>query len=140
MTPWKPFATSKNAALQSVTALSSASSSAGTSGCPRTARQRSRISTAVRTHTDQWPSSPPAKRSSPASVRNGTDQVEHDVVVVAGVERDALRGAGFGDTVDDVERRIAVERRDLDADDVVDFGEPSPEVRDSGTPPTAGCR
>ena len=37
-----------------------------------TARQRSRISTAVRVHTDQWPSRPPTKRSSPAGVRNGT--------------------------------------------------------------------
>ena len=128
MTPWKPFATSKKAALQSVTALSSASRSAGTAGASRTARQRSRISTAVRIHTDQWPSRPPTKRSSSGLGAKRHREVEHDVVVVAGVEGDALGGAGLGDAVDDVERRVAVERRDLDADHVLDRGEPPPEA------------
>ena len=54
-------------------------------------------------------------------------EVGDDVVVVAGVERDALLGVGLGNAEGDVERAIAVERRDLDRDHVVDRREPAPE-------------
>ena len=54
------------------------------------------------------------------------EQVEHDVVVVAGVERDVV-AAGLGDGADDVERLVAVEGGDLDGDDVLDLHEPPPE-------------
>ena len=55
-------------------------------------------------------------------------EVEHDVVVVAGVERDPVLRARGRDAVHDVERAVAVERRDLDPDDVLDRGEALPEV------------
>ena len=78
-------------------------------------------------HTDQWPSSPPRKRTvtgAPSRIDGERrDQVEHDVVVVAGVERDAVLGAGVDDAAHHVERAVAIERRDLDRDDVVDRGE-----------------
>ena len=68
------------------------------------------------------------------------DEVEHDVVVVAGIERDAVLGAGLGNAAQHVERAVAIERRDLDGDDVVDRGEPGPEIGVEWMPPTAGCR
>ena len=66
-------------------------------------------------------------RRAVAHRRERRDQVEDDVVVVAGVERDALLGARRDHAADDVERAVAVERRDLDRDDVVDRGEAGPE-------------
>ena len=54
-------------------------------------------------------------------------QVEHDVVVVAGVERDPLLRARRRHAVHDVERAVAVERGDLDPDHVLDRGEVLPE-------------
>ena len=71
---------------------------------------------------------------------NGVTRSSDDVVVVAGVERDALLGAGRDHAEGDVERAVAVERRDLDGDDVVDRGEAGPEGARSAMPPTAGCR
>ena len=101
--------------------------------------------TAPFVHTLQWPSSPPLKRSvtsRPAGAdRERRHEVGDDVVVVAGVERDALLGARRGDAEGDVERAVAVERRDLDGDDVVDGGEARPEARATGgcrRPPAAG--
>ena len=122
-TSWQPgdaaverrCATSKKAALQSVTRAVERQQVGGHGAGGRARRwQRSRISTAVRVQTDQWPSRPPTKRSSPASVPERHGQVEHDVVVVAGVERDPSWRPPLGDAVDDVERPVAVERRDLD--------------------------
>ena len=55
-------------------------------------------------------------------------QVEQDVVVVAGVERDAVERARRRHAAQHVERAVAVERRDLDGDDVVDGGEAAPEI------------
>jgi hypothetical protein len=49
------------------------------------------------------------------------------VVVVAGVERDAVLGAGLQHAAQHVERRVAVERRDLDRRDVPDRREAPPE-------------
>ena len=59
--------------------------------------------------------------------REGRDEVRDDVVVVAGVERDALLGARRGDAEGDVEGAVAIERRDLDRDDVLDRGKARPE-------------
>ena len=54
-------------------------------------------------------------------------QIGHDVIVVAGVEGDALLGMGGGNTEADVQRAVAVERRHLDRHDIVDRGEAGPE-------------
>ncbi len=50
------------------------------------------------------------------------DEVGDDGVVVAGVEGDVVP-AGVDDGADHVERLVAVERGDLDGDDVGDLGE-----------------
>ena len=57
----------------------------------------------------------------------GCDEVEDDVIVVAGIERDALGGIRLGDAADHVQRAVTIERRDLDGDDVVDRRETPPE-------------
>src|SRR5689334_21760972 len=44
----------------------------------------------------------------------GNGQVMHDVIVVAGVQGNPLLRACSDDTLDHVERRVAVEGRDLD--------------------------
>jgi hypothetical protein len=66
------------------------------------------------------------RRSLPSN-RNGVRKSSHDAVVVAGVERDVI-ASGLDHRADDIERLVAVERRDLDGDDVVDFGEAAPET------------
>jgi hypothetical protein len=58
----------------------------------------------------------------------GRHQVGHDVVVVAGVEGDAILGLGVRDAEGDVERAVPIERRYLDGDDIVDGGKARPEV------------
>ena len=65
----------------------------------------------------------------PAAVtdRNRNEQVEHDVVVVAGIERDAVARAGLDHAANDIERAIAVERRNLDGNDVFDLRKTPPE-------------
>ena len=94
---------------------------------------RSSCSTARCVHTLQWPSRPPRMRTVTSVVAalhgEGRQQVEHDVVVVAGVQRDALFGAGRDHAAHHVERAVAVEGRHLDGDDVVDGGEAAPELR-----------
>ena len=66
-----------------------------------------------------------------ALVRDGIrrHQVRDDVVVVPGVERDAIDRAGFDNAANHVEGAVAVERRDLDGHHVVDRGEAAPERR-----------
>ena len=54
-------------------------------------------------------------------------QVGHDVVVVAGVERNLAAASRFRHAAHDVERLVAIERRDLDGDDVGNPGELCPE-------------
>ena len=68
------------------------------------------------------------------------EQVEHDMVVVAGVERDPVGGAGLRHAAHHVERPITVEGRNLDRDHVLDRGETTPERYRQHDPPTAGCR
>ena len=92
---------------------------------------RSSSSTALFTHTLQCPSRPPLMRTVvalPSTVtRERRHQVEHDVVVVAGVERDAVGGTGLDHAAHHIERAVAVERRDLDRHDVLDRREAAPE-------------
>ena len=59
-------------------------------------------------------------------------EVEQDMIVIAGIERDAVQRAGGGDAAQHVERAIAVERRDLDGDDIVDRRKAPPELRARG--------
>ena len=59
--------------------------------------------------------------------RDGHREVEHDVVVVAGVDGDPVLRPRLHDAAHDVEGAVAVERRGLDGDRVVDPGEPPPE-------------
>src|ERR1700756_1560242 len=131
ITPWKSLAASKIAALQSVTWASSAKSSADTSFLATAAWMRSNSSTARLTHTLQWPSRPPLMRtvrSRPfATTVKGGDEVEDDVIVVAGVERDPVGGVRLHDAAHDVEGAVTIERRDLDGDHVLDRREPPPE-------------
>ena len=75
-----------------------------------------------------------------APERGRAQQVEDDVIVIAGVERDALLCPGLDHAPDHIEGPVAVEGRDLDRDHVLDRGEPAPERAGSTTPPTAGWR
>src|SRR5262245_12282035 len=54
------------------------------------------------------------------------EEIKEDVVVVARVERDVI-AADFRDSADHIERLVAIERRDLDGDDVLDPGKAPPE-------------
>src|SRR5438034_3780069 len=54
------------------------------------------------------------------------EQIHHDVVVVAGVEGDVV-APGVGNGANHVDRLVAIERRHLDRDDVLDLGESTPE-------------
>ena len=49
------------------------------------------------------------------------------MVVIPGIEGDAVFRAGFDDAADGIEGAVAVERRDLDRHHVVERGEPAPE-------------
>src|SRR5947209_16977306 len=64
----------------------------------------------------------------------GQAQVEHDVIVIARVKRDALRGAGGRDASKYIKRAVAVERCDLDRNDVVDCRKGRPEIDAKLTP------
>ena len=55
-------------------------------------------------------------------------EVEQDMVVIAGIERDAVESACGADAAQDVERAVAIERRDLDGDDIVDRRKTAPEI------------
>src|SRR5665213_3989952 len=50
------------------------------------------------------------------------------MVVIAGIERDAVERAGSSDAAQHVEGAVTVEWRDLDGDDVVDHGKTPPEI------------
>ena len=131
MQPAKPLAASKKAALQSVTSTARRSSSAGIGPPPSMARWHSlqqfdRLSRPDRPVAQQPADDPALDRAARPREAVRRQQVQHDVVVVAGVERDVV-AARLGHGADDVERLVAVERRDLDGDDVLDLGEPPPE-------------
>src|SRR5205085_7308624 len=55
-------------------------------------------------------------------------EVEQDVVVVAGIKRYSIERACGRDTAQHIERAVAIERRDLDGDDIVDQREAPPEL------------
>ena len=55
-------------------------------------------------------------------------KIEHDVIVIAGVERHPPLSARRDDAADDIERAVAIERCDLDRNHLLDFGEPAPEL------------
>src|SRR5437868_15247292 len=65
-------------------------------------------------------------------------EVEQDVVVVAGIKRYPIERACGGDAAQHVESAVAIERRDLDGDDIVDQRESPPEL--STEDDTADCR
>ena len=144
MQPAKSLATSKKALLQSVTRESSASSSSSIRPAATARWIRSSICTAPRVQTLQCPSRPPRMRTrhrlAVALHRERREQVEHDVVVVAGVERDAVLGARGHHAADHVERAVAVEGRHLDRDDVVDRGEAAPELHRQGNAADRGLQ
>src|ERR1700694_3151782 len=50
------------------------------------------------------------------------------MVVIAGIKRNTVKRARGGYTTQDIERAVAIERRDLDGDDIVDSREAPPEI------------
>src|SRR6056297_1321361 len=67
-------------------------------------------------------------------------EIEDDVVIVAGIEGDALLGSCRDDPAQYVERTITVERRYLDADHVLNLAEPAPEVGRQRAPSDRGLK
>src|SRR5665647_1023215 len=57
------------------------------------------------------------------------EQVEHDVIVVTGIERDALLGFCRDHAAHYIERAVAVKRCHLDRHHVVNCGKALPEAR-----------
>ena len=55
-------------------------------------------------------------------------EVEQDVVVVAGIKRYPIERACGRDAAQHIERAVAIERRDLDGNDIVDQREAPPEL------------
>src|SRR6185312_8699626 len=55
-------------------------------------------------------------------------EVEQDVVVVAGVKRYPIERACGRDAAQHIERAVAIERRDLDGDDIIDQRKAPPEL------------
>ena len=122
-------ATSKRAALASVSCWPRASSSrAPRPSASRAAFTASSSSTARRVHTAHWPSRPPAKPTRCGLRPGSRQQVGHDRVVVAGVERHIAGPAALRQRAHHVERLVAVEGRDLDGHDVLDLQEAPPEL------------
>src|SRR6202030_1195623 len=66
------------------------------------------------------------------------EQVGNDVVVVAGVERDFRGASGLYHCAHDIQRLIAVERRDFNSDDILDFRELAPKRVRQRPPAHAG--
>ena len=79
----------------------------------------------------------PAARSPAAA--NGVSRSVDDRIVVARVERD-IAAAALDERRDDVERAVAVERRDLDRDDALDVEKAAPEVPIEHAPADRGLK
>ena len=131
MQPAKPCAASKMAAFASVSCSAQVSSWAGTRSRvrepPALLQQLDRPLRPTRPLTQQ-----PADDPQPHLAASGRDaelrqQIEQDVIVVAGVERDVPGAPGFGHGADDLEGLVTVERRNLDGHDVRDLHEAPPE-------------
>src|SRR5436305_7645194 len=56
-------------------------------------------------------------------------EVEQDVIVIAGIERNAIERARSGYAAQHVQRAIAIKRSNLDGDDVVDLRKAAAELR-----------
>ncbi len=141
MTPWKPLAASKKAALDlgdgAVERQQGGRHGLGVAHDLAALEQFDRLLRPYRPVAEQAT----GKTQRTGMGDKGQDQVEDDVVVIAGIERHPIGCARSGDAMHDVERRIAVERGDLDADHVVDLRETAPErFPERNAPPTAGCR
>ena len=78
-------------------------------------------------------------RLSLLSERVRREQIQDDVVIVAGVKGDVV-ALGLDHGADHVQRLIAIERRDFDGDDIFDLGKAPPECMERIRPPTAGWR
>ena len=131
MQPLKSLATSKRAALQSVIWESSARIVGVDS-----VRLRRRMGAVEQLNGPLDPDAPVAEQPAPDAHRDRLapthepvrrDEVEQDVVVVAGVEGHAFLGAGLDDAAQNVEGTVAVEGRDLDRDHVLQRREAAPE-------------
>ena len=130
MQPAKPWAASKNAALASVTSTPALQQRRrhllGARRRLTLVEQRDRTARPHRPVAEQAADDPALDRHAVAREPERRHQIAHDGVVVAGVERDVV-AARVDDGADDVERLIAVERRDLDGDDAGNLGEAAPE-------------
>src|SRR5947208_3348568 len=65
-------------------------------------------------------------------------EVEQDVVVIASIKRYSIECACGRDAAQHIERAVAIERRDLDGDDIVDQREAPPEL--GAEDDTTDCR
>ena len=65
------------------------------------------------------------------------EQIHHDVIIIACIQRDIL-AARLSNGANHIQRLIAVERRDFDGDDILNFGKPAPEGVRENAP--ADCR
>src|SRR5262249_20841447 len=57
-----------------------------------------------------------------------SEQIDHDIIVVSGIESDLVRATRFSDGSDHIERLVAIEGGDFDGNDVWDFGETTPKT------------
>ena len=130
MQPAKACRTSKSAPFASVSAAARASHAASIAVASRSgANLVEQLDGAARPHRPlaEQPAHDARRALAVAERREGREQVEHDLVVVAGVERD-VRAARIRDGAQHVERLIAIERRDLDRDHLRNLGEAAPEL------------
>src|SRR4051812_9317859 len=82
------------------------------------------------------PYTPVAKKPTPDAHENAlvaagdderSDEVEQDMIVVAGIEGDSVLRLSCDNAANDIQCPVAVERRDLYSDDIVDLGKTAPE-------------
>src|SRR5258706_960825 len=69
-----------------------------------------------------------ARLSAVGPQREFSQQIDDDVIIVAGVERDFIGAVRFSQRTDNIERLIAAEGGDLDGDNVRNFNEAAPEA------------
>src|SRR5689334_14663394 len=67
------------------------------------------------------------------------DEIEHDVVIVASVKGDVI-ASRLDDGADNVNGLIAIEWRNLDGDDVCDFGKAPPKGEGQGASTDGGLK
>src|SRR5579884_2123807 len=69
----------------------------------------------------------------------GREQIENDVIVIAGVQGNIL-AAGLGDGTNNIEGLVAIERRDLDGHHALNFEELPPEAIRQKTAADSGLK